>query len=407
MPAMPSTLRLIAPFALGYFFSYGLRTVNAAIAPKLIAELGISEAALGLMTAAYFLSFAAAQLPIGIAIDRYGPRRVNALLLLVAVAGCGLFALGRAESTLLLARALIGLGVSGALMTAIKSNAQWFDLHHLPAMNAWVHVWGLLGAVASTVPIAWLVGVAGIPGAFMAAAAVGLAASLLLWWCYPDKPQAGPAETLGQNLAGTWRVFRAREFWSLATVASIALGSHMAMQGLWVGQWLRHVRLLNEADVTQALFWMMVAGAVGALGWGQVATRLARHGVAPLSVYGAACGLHVLTLLLLATNPALPAAWLTAAYALTGMGGSLCYAVLTARFPIALAGRANTSVNLLIFVVAFGVQAGAGFALHSLEHHWNLDTSTAYATLLGGLALLITATLLWALLDKRHQPSPA
>lgn len=400
MPAQSvSALRLLAPFALGYFFSYGLRTVNAAIAPRLSSELGISEATLGLLTAVYFLTFAAAQLPIGIAIDRFGPRRVNAWLLLVAVAGCGLFALGKSEASLLLARGLIGLGVSGCLMTAIKSNAQWFGLHELPAMNAWVHVWGLIGAVASTLPIAWLVGVAGIPGAFLAAGSVGLLASLLLWTTVPDAPHSARPESLADNLRGTWSVFRARAFWSLALVAALALGAHMAMQGLWVGQWLRHVRLLEEAEVGHALFWMMVAGAVGALGWGQLATRLARQGMSALSVYGLACGLHVLATLLLAFNVGLPPLVLTMFYALTGMGGSLCYAVLTARFPVALAGRANTSVNLLIFIVAFSVQAGAGYALHGLEQQ-GLSTELAYRVLLVATTIAIALSLAWALLDR-------
>ncbi|WP_269531763.1 nitrate/nitrite transporter [Chitinimonas sp. BJYL2] len=402
----PHVIPLLAPFALGYFFSYGLRTINAAIAPRLIADLGISEAGLGLLTSVYFLTFAAAQLPIGLAIDRFGPRRVNATLLLIAVAGCLLFAVGQRESVLLLARALIGLGVSGALMTSIKHNAQWFSLRELPAMNGWVHVWGLVGAVVSTVPVAWLVGTTGIVGAFMAAASVGLAASLLLWFVAPEKPHEGEHESLRENLAGTVSIFRSRAFWSLATVAGLALGSHMAMQGLWVGQWLRQVGGLGEAAVGQALLWMMLAGAVGALGWGQLATRLSAHGVAPLTVYGTACGLHVLVLIALAANPAVPAPVMTAAYALTGMGGSLCYAVLTARFPVALAGRVNTSVNLLIFAVAFGLQAGAGYLLALLGSQFGLSTPQAYTALLLGLAAIIATTLAWALFDKPH-PGPA
>lgn len=400
--ARPHTFRLIAPFALAYFFSYGLRTINSAIAPKLISELGLSEASLGLMTAAYFLSFALAQLPIGLAIDRFGPRRVNAGLLVFAVMGCICFAMGRSKTSLLIARSLIGLGVSGALMTAIKSNAQWFVLDRLPAMNAWVHVWGLIGAVVSTLPVAWLVRTAGISGVFFAAALVGTGASVALWLVARDKPHVGQHETLAQNLLGTARVFGARHFWTLAIVASLALGSHMAMQGLWVGQWLRHARMLSESAAGDALFTMMLAGACGALVWGQLASAMAARGVAPLTVYGVACGLNVLILVLMATQPDLPANVLAAAYTFTGMGGSLCYAVLTARFPIALTGRANTSLNLLIFVVAFSVQAGAGFALNGLQQR-GFSTPSAYSSLLLGLAAVMTMALIWALVDKPRE----
>ena len=77
-------LRIFLPFAFGYYLSYLLRTVNAVISPVLTAELNLSAAHLGLLSSTYFLSFALAQLPLGIALDRYGPRRVEAALMLPA-----------------------------------------------------------------------------------------------------------------------------------------------------------------------------------------------------------------------------------------------------------------------------------------------------------------------------------
>lgn len=76
--------RLLLPFAAGYYLSYLLRTVNAVISPDLTRELGLSAADLGLLTGAYFFGFAAAQIPVGIALDRYGPRRVESALLVLA-----------------------------------------------------------------------------------------------------------------------------------------------------------------------------------------------------------------------------------------------------------------------------------------------------------------------------------
>ena len=87
-------LRLFLPFAAGYFLSYLLRNVNAVIAPELTRELQLSAADLGLLTSAYLLTFSAFQLPLGILLDRYGARRVEAVLLLVAAAGSAWFARG-------------------------------------------------------------------------------------------------------------------------------------------------------------------------------------------------------------------------------------------------------------------------------------------------------------------------
>jgi predicted MFS family arabinose efflux permease len=399
----PHAARLLAPFALAYAFSYALRTINAAIAPELRHSLGLSEAALGSLTAAYMAAFALAQLPVGIAMDHLGPRRVNAALLLVAVTGCVLFAIGQDATTLAIARAMIGGGVGGCLMTAIKANTQWFSQRQLPAMNSWVHVWGLVGAILSTLPATWLVGQIGVSGLFLLAAGIGLVASLWLWWGTPEAPLSAPEGGWVESLRDTLALFGQHRFWSLAFVASLAMGTHMAMQGLWLGQWLREALRLPEATVAHTLFAMMCAGAVGALSWGQIASRLARRGVTPLQVYAVACSLHLFTMTAMALAPTLVGTLpLVLAYAFTGMGGSLCYAVLTGRFEMTLTGRVNTALNLLIFIVAFAVQAGTGYLLHTLRDA-GLNNAQAYTALLLGMVAYIALPLGWAL---RSAPRP-
>src|SRR5687767_2591441 len=119
----PAILRVALPFLAGYFVSYVYRMVNAVLAPTLAAEFGLSAAGLGLLSSVYFLAFALVQLPIGVALDRYGPRRVNAALLLVAVAGGAWFAAAESAAAAIAARALIGLGVSACLMAALTASS--------------------------------------------------------------------------------------------------------------------------------------------------------------------------------------------------------------------------------------------------------------------------------------------
>src|SRR5512134_2827170 len=128
-------LRIFIPFALGYFLSYLYRTVNAVLAPDLVRDIGLEPASLGLLTSAYFLAFAAAQLPLGILLDRYGPRRVEAGLLLFAAGGALLFGRAATLGELLLARALIGVGVAACLMAAFKAFTDWFPRELLPFVN--------------------------------------------------------------------------------------------------------------------------------------------------------------------------------------------------------------------------------------------------------------------------------
>jgi MFS family permease len=119
-------LKLFLPFAGAYFLSYLYRTANAVIGPVLSAELALGAAGLGLLTSAYFLSFAAAQLPLGMLLDRFGARRVESGLLLIAAVGAAVFALGQGIAELAVGRALIGLGVSACLMAAFKAFSLWF-----------------------------------------------------------------------------------------------------------------------------------------------------------------------------------------------------------------------------------------------------------------------------------------
>ena len=111
----PLILRVFLPFVAGYYLAYLFRTINAVMASPLATELGLSAGDLGLLTSVYFLTFAAAQIPIGMLLDRYGPRRVQSTLMVVAALGSALFAASENFSMLLLGRALIGLGVAAAL----------------------------------------------------------------------------------------------------------------------------------------------------------------------------------------------------------------------------------------------------------------------------------------------------
>ncbi|NBC31260.1 MAG: MFS transporter, partial [Alphaproteobacteria bacterium] len=163
---MLHAVRLVLPFALGYFLSYLYRSVNAVIADDLMTDIGLEPATLGLLTAAYFISFAAFQLPLGLLLDRYGPRRVEAALLLLAAAGALLFSFGEGPEALTAARALIGLGVSACLMAAFKNNVLWWPADRLPLMNGLILASGGLGALVATTPVAAMLTITDWRGVF-------------------------------------------------------------------------------------------------------------------------------------------------------------------------------------------------------------------------------------------------
>src|SRR5215467_7813508 len=93
MPRWRLIACVLLPFAAGYYLSYLFRTINALIAGDLAADLDLNAFDLGLLTSAYFLSFAVVQLPFGALLDRYGPKTIQSLLLLLASIGALVFAL--------------------------------------------------------------------------------------------------------------------------------------------------------------------------------------------------------------------------------------------------------------------------------------------------------------------------
>jgi sugar phosphate permease len=121
-------LQIFLPFAFGYFLSYLYRVINAVLAPDLVADIGLEAAGLGLLTSTYFITFAAFQLPLGVLLDRFGPRKIEAALLLVAGFGAWTFACAESLKGLIIGRALIGLGVSACLMAAFKAFVLWFPI---------------------------------------------------------------------------------------------------------------------------------------------------------------------------------------------------------------------------------------------------------------------------------------
>lgn len=240
--------RVFLPFALGYFLSYLFRTVNAVIGPTLVDELGLSAGGLGLLTSAYFIAFAAAQLPLGFFLDSRGPRRTEAGLLIIAAAGALVFSLGEGLWGLVLGRAMIGLGVAACLMASFKAMVEWFPRDKLPLANGFIMASGGLGAIAATAPTQLLVAEVGWRYGFVALAIATLAAALILWTVVPEKPRDTGRVGVGEQLGGLRQVYGSLAFWRIAPITALSQGTFLAIQTLWAGPWLRDVAGLDPVS---------------------------------------------------------------------------------------------------------------------------------------------------------------
>ena len=145
-------MRVFLPFVAGYYLSFLFRSINALIAGSLSSEFGLGAGDLSLLTSVYFLTFAAAQIPIGVLLDRYGPRRIQSAFLVIAATGAALFGASDNFLVLLAGRALIGLGVAAALSTGLKALVLWFPKDRLTLLNGLMIMLAALGAVTATLP---------------------------------------------------------------------------------------------------------------------------------------------------------------------------------------------------------------------------------------------------------------
>ena len=397
--------RIFLPFACGYYLSYLFRSINAVIYPALEQDLGVTTGAMGVLTSAYLVVFAAVQVPLGLALDRYGPRRVDAVLLLVAAGGALAFSYATRIEHLVMARAAIGLGVSAALMASMKSFRMWFAPHQLAGLNGWFLGAGGLGAISATAPVEAALDALGWRAVFQVLAAATLAVAMIVYFIVPERVVARSSETWPELLAGLRAVARSRGFLRIGPLAATSLGPSVALQGLWVAPWLRDNLGADRAVIGSALFWMALSLALGFVFFGVASERMRRFGWSPIVVIGVATAVSTLCLGLLAAGLKSMAVVLWVIYFFTVSSVTIAYAVLAKDFPPDAAGRVNTLFNFSTFAAAFVVQFGFGWLLQLWPSVGGRPPPAAYATLLALLAVAQGIALWWLWLGGRNVPA--
>ena len=343
-----AAIRVFLAFAGGYFMSYALRSVNAMISPGLTEEFGLTNAQLGSLSSAYFFAFASLQLPLGIWLDRFGSRRVDATLLLVAAVGCAVFAMATGPMMLWAGRALIGAGVAGALMCSLRAFRFWYVAERQQQLAAWMLVAGTLGALVTTVPVQLALPLLGWRGVFWVAAVLVAMASAAIFFLLPHEPMQPPKKGESQ-WAGYLTVFSTPYFWRFAIPALMVQSSFIAFQSLWIGPWFRQVLGMGLEESARALFIFntVLMFAYLALGW--AAPRMARRGWSTLSVVvlGSVLLLAIQLAIAFAGGPHAWLLWLGVAIVVTVY--TLTQTHVSLVFPERLTGRAFTAFNLMLF----------------------------------------------------------
>jgi MFS family permease len=345
------------PFALGHYLSSLLRNVNAVLAPQLVGALALTPGQLGLLTSAFFFAFALVQLPVGIALDRYGPRRVQLVLMLMAAFGALMFAFGHSFGQLVAARAIIGLGLGGCFMSAVKAISTWISPKRLPSVQGYLIAVGGLGAASSTMPVRALLQHTDWRGLFVMLALLSACSGILIWLVSPKtRPPGGKAPTLRSILD----VYRTPAFRTTISLVLVPHAIFFGIQGLWIGRWLSDVARFPDSAVAYLLYMGMASVIFGAIAVGMITEWAGRRGIAALDVaaVGVLLFVAVQAAIVVSYRPSLQL--LSVLFTLVGTITGIEYAIVAQSLPRELTGRAATCLNLLIFVGAFVVQAGFG-----------------------------------------------
>ena len=395
-----AAIAVFLAFAFAYFLSALLRAVTATLSPTLTQAFGLQARDLGLLAGGYFLGFALTQLPMGRWLDEHGPRRVVLGFLALAVAGCLLFAWADSFGLLLAARVLGGIGVSACLMAPLTGYRRWFDATAQLRANSWMLMTGSLGMIAATLPVQWLLPVLGWRPLFVGLAALIAVSMLFIAWKVPPwtastaataataaapAAAAEPRESLWRSYAPVWQnpYFR-----RMVPIGFFSYGGLVAVQTLWAGPWMVRVGGYSANDAAVGLFWINVTMLLTFWTWGLVTPALWRRAhTAEQLIQRALPASFVVLAGLIAAGPALGG--LTTAglalFCLCCSVVSLAQPAVGMAFPSALAGRALSAYNLVIFAGVFVVQWGIGLIVDAIRAFGG-DDVTAFR---GALAVFL------------------
>jgi len=268
-------------FAAIYFFVYFHRVSTSVIAPDLLAEFQTNATALGFMSSMYFYLYSFEQPLVGYLSDLLGARRVIGFWSLIAALGCVIFGLSPTIAWATVGRGLIGFGVGGVYVPAMKALSQWFLKRDLGTMTGCLIAVGNVGAMFATTPLAWMAKTCGWRSAFFAIGTVtfGLSLVALLFVRDPgNRPETGLVHAKGTTTGDSaLRVLASARFWIFAMIFLGVFGGAITLQGLWATPFLMSVLGLGQYHASLVNMLIPLGYSFGAIFFGWTGDRVFRH----------------------------------------------------------------------------------------------------------------------------------
>jgi sugar phosphate permease len=399
-------LAIVATLGALYFVSQFIRNSIGVIAPNLATEMALTPLDLGFLSSIYFFVFAAVQIPLGVALDRFGPKLCMLVCVAFTVLGCAMFAAAQSAGSLVVARALLGFGTASFLMAPCALYARWFPPERFSTFTG-IHLGlGTLGALLATAPLAFATAAVGWRATFLGIGAATALIGVAIWLIVRDDPPGVRTEphheTLRQSFAGVWEVIRTPSMGRVFFAQVAIYPSYLLVASLWGGPYLTHVYGYDLAGRGDILFLAALAQVLGSFLWAP-ADRW--FGSCKTPVLISMVGLFATLLLFAFANP-MPFPLLVTAFVLIGFFTAPLALVLTHGRSLAaphLLGRAITLLNIGAIGSGFLVQSISGALINLFPMDGGVSPLAAYRLVFGLQAglVLIGCIVYFRSLDRR------
>ena len=392
-------LRMVPVLAITFILAHFLRSAPAVIAPNLRTELGLTPGQLSSLPAAIFLGAALMQLPVGVLLDRFGPRRTMSGLFSLAALGAIIFSISHSVPMLALALFLIGCGAAPVFMGVMVLLARWIPRDRLATGTAISISVGGAGMLLSASPFAAAVELYGWRASLLAVGIFSLGVVIVLLLMVRDRPEDAPApavgETLLQTILGLRTVLSDKRIYSFAAATGVSVGALVTIRNLWIGPYLNDVFELDIIARGNVIFLVSVAWLCSALMYGPLDRWFdTRRGVVTGGML-----LYTATLIALAINSSpsvVIATILLSAFALFAAMASPIFAHARSLFPETHTGRAFTAINVFTWTGVFLMQMGTGAILDAFPvDALGRSPAEAYRTMFGVLAVAMLIALVF------------
>ena len=391
--------------ALSFSYAFFQRVAPSVMLVDLMRDFAVGATVLGNLSAIYLYAYAGLQMPIGLALDRWGARRMLTGAALVAAIGSAAFAAAQGVALAYLGRLLVGVGCAVGFVGALKLATHWIPANRFAFVSGMTMMVAMLGAVAGQAPLAAVVGAVGWRAAMLDAAGFAALLAAASWAIIRDRPpgddlvrQSAPI-SLRRSLA---RVMAGRQNWILALYGGAMTAPFLAYAGLWGVMHQMRLYDLDRIAAAGSNSLMLVGWAVGAPAGGWLSDKLGRRRM-PMT---AAAILSLAGWLVLLYTPALPLMADRILLFLIGASSGamvICIAAARERSSAAVSGAVTGFINTAMVGSGALMQPVIGLLL---DANWNgamrdgarfystAAFDAALVTLPGCAAVAIAASLL-------------